>query len=159
MLSWTATRQTCGRDILTKDILVLSWILEHHFLHFPANDSISTSLASHSAQLSFFKHVPLCPTETGCLGVSKSYHEICLYVQGCVPKNTQYKHTQTAWWMKRSGRKRIKWLILPREGDGRQLRRTQGSIEDSLFLPKSSPFFLLPLLPSQLQQGPATPQF
>lgn len=58
MMSRTATSQTCCRNFQTKGILVLSWILKHHFLHFPANDSISTSFASHSAQLSFFKHVP-----------------------------------------------------------------------------------------------------
>ena len=40
--------------------------------------------------------------------------------------------------MKRRRRGDLIWL---QEGDGRQLRRTQGSIEDSLFLPKSSPFF------------------
>lgn len=54
----TATNQTCSRNIQTKDTLVPSWILEHRFLHFPSNDSISTSLASHSTQLSFFKDVP-----------------------------------------------------------------------------------------------------
>lgn len=59
MMSQTATSLTCSRSILTKDTLVGGWILEHHFLHFPANDSISSSLASHSAQLSFFRHVPL----------------------------------------------------------------------------------------------------
>lgn len=80
MMSQTATSQKCSRDIQTKETLVPRWILEHHFLHFPANDSISTSLASHSAQLSFFKCVPSSYRD----GLFGSFQILpCVYVGTC----------------------------------------------------------------------------
>lgn len=100
MMSQTATSQTCCRSILTKDALVASWILEHHFLHFPEYDSISSSLASHSAQLSFFRHVPLSCRD----GLFGSFQilpwnllvSVCGYVRRFYCQNT-HTHTQTAW--------------------------------------------------------------
>lgn len=94
MISLPATSQTGSRNIWTKDTVVPSWILERHFVHFPANDSISTSLASHSAHLSFPSMSPY-PPEMGCFGNARSYHEICLCVW-CVRRLAVRKYTVDA---------------------------------------------------------------
>lgn len=153
LMSQTATSQTCRRNILTKDTLVPSWILEHHFLHFPANDSIFTSLASHSTQLSFLKHVPSSYRDGlfGSVQILPWNLPICVVmcewgcVMGLTSKNAYIYHTHTH---KLHGRGRE--LVVRNNnvtdfawGGWRQFRGTQGSIEDSLSLviPESSPFF------------------
>lgn len=106
------------------------------------------------------------PTEMGFLGVSKSCHEICLYVyicEGIQSRNhTHVLYTHSNYLLDEERSTENNNVIFLREGDRRKQREIQGSTEDSLslILPESSPFFspFSLLLPSQLQQGSATPQ-